>query len=459
MAHFERSIVLDVTADEAWAWHVREGAFERLTPPGSGVRIVEGSGPIAEGDVRTLSVPVLGPLRREWVALHRDFVEGRQFVDEQLSGPFASWVHRHLFEPAEGGGCRHSDSIEYREPLGALGALVAGGGIRRQLDTMFEFRHRRLVHDLDRHAAFAKGPRLTVAVSGASGLVGRQLCALLTAGGHVVKRLVRRRARDAGEIAWDPRGGEVDLPALEGVDAVVHLAGENIASGRWTEARKERILRSRSEGTRTLAQAIARMESRPATLVSASAIGWYGDAGEEPVDEDSPAGSGFLADVCTQWEVAAEPAREAGVRVVHPRIGIVLSGDGGALALMRRPFNLGLGGPLGSGRQWMSWIALDDLIGLLHHALFDETLEGPVNAVAPEPVRQRDFARRLAAVLRRPAVLPAPAFAVRLALGEMAEEMLLGGARVSSSVLPGTGFRFALPTLEEALRFELLRFR
>ena len=457
MPRFERQVELPVPAEEAWAWHVREGAFERLTPPGSGVRIVEGEGPIAEGDLRTLSVPVLGPLRRDWVARHRDFVPGRRFVDEQVRGPFASWVHEHLFEPSPEG-CVHRDRIEYREPLGALGAAVAGRGIRRQLDTMFEFRHRRLGADLVRHAAHADRDRLRVAVSGASGLVGRQLCAFLSTGGHVVKRLVRREARDAGEIAWDPRGGEIDLAAMEGLDAVVHLAGENLASGRWSAARKERIHRSRSEGTRTLASAIARLERPPAVLVSASAIGWYGDARDEEVDESAPPGEGFLARVCEDWESAADPAREAGVRVVHPRIGIVLSADGGALSLMRLPFSLGLGGPLGSGAQWMSWIALDDLVGLIHQALFDEALQGPVNAVAPEPARQRDFARTLGRVLRRPAVLPAPAFALRLLLGEMADEMLLGGARVRSRVLPGTGFEFLFPSLEEALRFELLRF-
>lgn len=458
MSSFSKSIELPLSADEAWGWHVREGAFERLTPPGSGVRVVDGGdGPLAEGQLRTLSIPVLGPLRREWVALHRDFIEGRQFIDEQVRGPFSSWVHSHLFADGEGGSCLHEDRIEYREPLGALGALVAGGRIRRQLEQMFAFRHRRLVDDLARHAAFADAPRLTVAVSGASGLVGRQLCAFLSTGGHVVKRLVRRPARDAGELSWDPHRGSVDLSALEGVDAVVHLAGAPVAAGRWTADRKLAIRSSRVDGTRTLAEAIARLETPPRVFVSASAIGWYGVGTDGPVDESEPVGRGFLAEVCRAWESAADPAREAGVRVVHPRIGVVLSGDGGALAKMLPAFRLGLGGRLGSGRQWMSWISLDDLLGLVHHSLFDESFRGPVNAVAPEPVRNADFTRTLGRVLGRPALVPAPAFALKAALGEMAEELLLDGALVRSKVLPGSQFRFLHDELETALRWELLR--
>lgn len=457
MPTLSKSSHLKVPAEEAWGWHQREGAFERLTPPGSRLALVEGAGPIFEGLRRTLSVPVLGPLRRSWVALHRDFVEHRQFVDEQLRGPFASWVHAHRFEPADEGGCLHEDRIEYREPLGALGALVAGGRIRRQLETTLAFRHRRLADDLARHAVFSEAARLTVAVSGASGLVGRQLCAFLSTGGHVVKRLVRRRARDAGEIAWDPHGGSVDLAALEGVDAVVHLAGEAVAAGRWSPTRKLRIRSSRVDGTRTLSRAIAQLASPPKVLISASAIGWYGLIGEGPVDESTPAGPGFLGEVCRAWEKAADPAREAGVRVVHPRIGVVLSADGGALARMLPAFRWGLGGRLGSGRQVMSWIGLDDLLGMLHHALFDESFEGPVNAVAPEPVTNADFTRTLGRVLQRPCVLPAPAGVLKLALGQMAEELLLSGCRVQSSVLADSNFRFLHPELESALRWELLR--
>jgi uncharacterized protein (TIGR01777 family) len=249
----------------------------------------------------------------------------------------------------------------------------------------------------------------------------------------------------------------VDLAALEGVDAVVHLAGEPVAGGRWNSERKLRIRASRVDGTRTLSRAMAQLESPPKVMISASATGWYGPSPEGEVDESTPAGPGFLAEVCRAWEGAADPAREAGVRVVHPRTGVVLAGDGGALAKMLPPFLLGLGGRLGSGRQGMSWIGLDDLLGLLHQALFDDSLEGPVNAVAPAAVDNAEFTRVLARVLKRPALLPAPAFALKLLLGEMAEELLLGGAFVRSTVLADSGFDFHHPELEQALRWELLR--
>ena len=266
-----------------------------------------------------------------------------------------------------------------------------------------------------------------------------------------------RRAPTAGsdEIGWDPERGRLDPADLEGVDAVIHLAGESIASGRWTRARRERILRSRSDGTQLLAETLAGLSRKPRVFVSASAVGFYGDRGDEIVDEQSASGSGFLAEVCRAWEAASEPAAKAGIRVVPLRIGIVLSASGGALSQMLLPARLGLGGPMGSGSAWFSWIALDDLIGLMHHLLFTESIAGPVNAVAPEPVRSAELARVLGRVLRRPAFLRVPAFALRAALGDLADEALLASARVRSARLTGCGFEFLYPDLESALRCEL----
>ncbi|MBM4393849.1 MAG: TIGR01777 family oxidoreductase, partial [Deltaproteobacteria bacterium] len=284
---------------------------------------------------------------------------------------------------------------------------------------------------------------MRVAISGATGLIGTQLCAFLSTGGHRVDRLVRRPSggtADASgiDIRWDPAGGEVDVAALDGVDAVVHLAGENVGQ-RWTKAAKNAVLSSRVDGTRTLATALARLARPPRVFVSASAVGFYGDTGDAEVDETSPGGDGFLTDVCRAWEGAAEPARAAGIPVVHPRIGVVLSGAGGALGQMRTPFSLGVGGPVGSGRQWMSWIAMDDAVGALHHLLY-AGLEGPVNLVAPAPVRQADFARALGRTLGRPAVMPLPALAVRVLFGEMGQGVLLAGQRVLPTRLAASGF-------------------
>jgi uncharacterized protein (TIGR01777 family) len=281
---------------------------------------------------------------------------------------------------------------------------------------------------------------LTVAVSGSRGLVGSALTASLSTDGHRVLRLVRRSDPGTDEVGWDPADGRVDAARLGGASAVVHLAGENVAAGRWSLARKERIRSSRVEGTRLIAEALAGLDRPPPVWVNASAIGFYGDRGDERLDETSAPGDGFLAETCVAWEAATAAARAAGVRVVLLRIGIVLDAKGGALARMLTPFRWGLGGRLGHGRQFMSWITLDDLVGVLRRALVDGGLEGAVNAVAPRPVTNAEFTRTLGRVLRRPTLLPAPALAIRLLLGEMGQELLLAGARVRSAELERCGF-------------------
>jgi uncharacterized protein len=300
---------------------------------------------------------------------------------------------------------------------------------------------------------------MRIGITGASGLVGSQLSAYLSGTGHTVVPFVRRESRggheNAGEIAWNPSLGEVDAKALEGLDGVVHLAGESIAARRWTPSSKGDILNSRVMGTRTLCQGLAKMRKPPQVLVSASAIGWYGNRGGESLDERSAPGEGFLPQVCQAWEGATEPAREAAIRVVNLRIGVVLSSKGGALARMITPFKLGLGGPIGTGKQFVSWIALVDLLRVIEVALIEEGLSGPVNATAPEPVMQADFAKTLGRVLHRPAIVPLPSWVVRAAFGEMGQALLLDGAKVLPASLQALGFPFLHPVLVEALRVEL----
>ena len=297
---------------------------------------------------------------------------------------------------------------------------------------------------------------MKVLISGSSGLIGTALARHLHSLGHSVTRLVRGAA-GAAELAWDPAAGRIGRDALGNFDVAVHLAGENIAGGRWTAARKARIRESRVAGTRLLAESMAGLARPPRALIVASAVGYYGDRGGERLTEESGAGAGFLAEVCRAWEAAAQPAAQSGIRVVNLRFGMVLSGSGGALARMLPPFRAGLGGPLGKGRQYMSWIGLDDVAGVVEASMRDESLRGPLNVVAPQPVTNREFTRTLGRVLRRPAILPAPAFALRLAFGEMADALLLSSARVVPERLQAAGYRYLHPELEPALRHTLGR--
>jgi uncharacterized protein (TIGR01777 family) len=297
---------------------------------------------------------------------------------------------------------------------------------------------------------------MNVAITGASGMVGKALAESLETSGGQVRRFVRAaRKREPGTIAWNPETGKIDRDALEGVEGVVHLAGENIAAGRWTGERKRRIRESRVGGTTLLSETLAALERRPRVMVAASAIGFYGDRGDELLTEESARGQGFLPDVAAAWEESTAPASAVGIRVVNLRIGIVLSKAGGALAKMLTPFRMGLGGPIGDGTQYMSWIALDDLVRIIEFALAENALSGPVNAVAPNPVTNAEFGRTLGRVLGRPAILPAPKLALRLALGEMANELLLSSTRVLPQRLEEANFAFTHPTLNSALNSEL----
>ncbi len=292
-------------------------------------------------------------------------------------------------------------------------------------------------------------------LSGASGLLGQGLLRLLPARGHTLLRLVREKPRGDTEIGWDPARGELEPTLLEGVDAVVHLAGANIAERRWSEARKRVLRESRESGTRLLCEKLARTREPPGVLIAASAVGYYGDRGDEWLDERSEPGRGFLPELCQAWEAATEPARGAGIRVVNLRLGVVLTARGGALARMLRPFRLGVGGVLGNGRQYLSWIALEDALRVIAHLIDSPDVEGPLNVVAPGPVTNREFTRILARVLRRPAILPLPALLCRALFGELGQALLLEGARVSCARLERSGFRFGHRELESALRAEL----
>jgi uncharacterized protein (TIGR01777 family) len=478
---FERTVELPVSAAQAFAWHERPGALDRLIPPWERVRVARASGGLAAGAQVEL-VTWLGPLRLRWLAEHTAYAPPEFFRDVQRSGPFARWEHTHRFEnlplaAGEGGSigtrsvsegevqpalahasgyharCRLTDHIDYRLPGGALGRWLGSKLVAEKLKQMFAYRHQTTADDLAAHATWKEKPPMKILISGASGLVGSQLVPFLTTGGHQVTKLVRK-SPGSGEAQWDGKS-QIDAAAVAAADAVIHLAGDNIAEGRWTAAKKQKIRDSRVEGTRLIAETIAKSSPRPKVLVCASAIGYYGNRGDEILTEQSAPGDGFLPDVCKAWEEAAQAARDAGVRVVNLRIGVVLTPKGGALAKMLFPFKTGGGGKVGSGKQYWSWIALDDVIGVIHHALMNDALTGPVNTVAPQPVTNYDFTKTLGRVLHRPTILPLPGFAARLLLGQMADDLLLASQRVVPQRLKESGYQFRYPELEVALRSAL----
>ncbi|EID09002.1 hypothetical protein MXEN_21207 [Mycobacterium xenopi RIVM700367] len=433
---------------DVFAWHTRPGAMARLIPPWQPMTVLAEAESIADGRA------VLGlPGGLQWVAQHRadEFEPPHKFVDVISSAGPRSWPprlvgwwrHTHEFNDGGDGTTLVRDRVDTPVPSTAL-------------KSTFVYRHRQLADDLAAHRDAAEHVTrpLVVALTGASGLVGSALTAFLTTGGHRVIRLVRRVATTAEEREWDPAAPAEGL--LRGVDAVVHLAGASIA-GRFTERHKAAVRDSRIEPTRRLAEAAATAENRPSVFVSASAIGYYGyDRGDTPLGEDSARGTGFLADVVADWEAATTPAADAGVRVVLVRTGIVQAARGGTLKLLRPLFFAGVGGRLGSGRQWLSWIGLDDLTDIYYRALYDARLSGPVNAVSPVPVRNSDYTKALAHLLRRPAALPVPSLAPRILLGQQgARELAEADQRVLPARLQELGHRFRHPTVQQALAHQL----
>lgn len=448
---------------ELWNWHARPGAFQRLAPPWVRMRLLAMEGGIAPG-ARVLMEVRRGPIALRWDARHPEhplYNPPHSFYDIQKSGPFALWEHTHTMLP---GNTRATstleDHIRFRLPGGPIGNALGKRAIAADLTRMFAFRHARTRYDLARHGAFSAkvGRPLKAAITGASGMIGAPLCAMLTTGGHGVLKLVRRKPEAPDEVFWSPgagpKGGQIDEAALDGCDAVIHLAGEPLATGRWTPAKMQAIRDSRVEGTRLIANAVAAMQRPPRVLIVASGVHYYGERGDQELPEDASVGSGYIAEVARDWEAAAEPARQAGVRVVTLRIGLVLSPTGGVLRALLPTFSLGLGAVPGSGKQWWPWIGLDELLSVILHTIADEGLHGAVNAVTPMPVTAAGFAATLAHCLDRPLFARAPEWALRTVLGAKVEGVLLS-TRAVPERLRTRGYRFTNSTLEEALRWEM----
>lgn len=439
-------------------WHHRPGALARLTPPGQPVEVLEPAPSITEGSRAEMRVRMLPGLWTRWTAEHVNVRPGEGFTDVQIQGPFRNWAHTHRFldDPEDSGSSLLRDHVLCEPFGGAAGRLLARPLLRRRLNRLFAWRHARTIADVEALHRHPPGRALHFLITGAGGMIGRALVPYLMQAGHRVTTL-SRQARGPNARVWDPERGHIDLAGLEAVDAVVHLAGENIASGKWTTERRRAILLSRESGTRLLADAVARLSPRPACFLSASGVSAYQADGRWK-DESSPVDTAtFLGHVVQAWEAAARPVRDAGIRVAHLRFGIVLGPDGGALARLLPIFQWGLGGPVWHGKMGFPWIALDDVLEMIHLAARDNRYDGPINGVAPEPCTNADFSATLARVLHRPCLLPVPRQAVLALFGQMGEETVLADLKVKSTKLEILRFPFRFPNLEPALRHLLLK--
>lgn len=440
---FSFSSQLPFSAQEVFDWHLKKGAMERMLPPWRKITFLFQPGsPEVEGSKVGLKVH-FGPLSINWVLEHGQNPKF-EFNDVQIKGPFKSYRHRHLVIPKGEHACELSEDIAYSSLFKRY--------FHREFFRLFSWRHAVLKEDLKLFERYARSP-LRILLSGTRGLIGSHLKVLLETAGHQVVSLMRgAKPSDENTVYWDPSQGLLCKEDFEDFDAVVHLAGENIG-GVWTAQRKKAIFLSRCRDTWLLSQVLCRLYRPPKTVVTASAIGFYGDRGNEELDEDSRPGKGFLADLCQKWEQATDAIEKRGSRVVHPRFGMVLSRKGGALARMLPAFQWGLGGKLGSGEQIISWIGIDDAIGALYHILMDDSLSGPVNLVSPHPVSQKQFAQSLARKLHRPACMTIPASVLKCLFREMAREVLLSSARVSPARLQSAGYTFRYPDLQTALEY------
>ena len=467
MENYKHETVVNADIETTFAWFEHEGSFRRLMPPWEVAQEVRADDSLEVGSQRVFKFPAPGApfINLKWVAEHTGYDKPNYFADTMIKGPFWKWDHDHYFKE-ENGVTTVVDDVTYSVPFGPLGMLVdkvlGGSLVKGRISSMFRAREFRLKRDLDNHAKFQNISRKKILIAGSSGLIGTQLVAFLDTGDHEVWRLVRRESDpNKNEITWNPSKGEINAKELEGFDVVIHLGGVGIGDKRWSKKRKAAIKDSRIKSTELLSKTLASLEDKPDLFMLGSAIGYYGNRGDEELDESSSCGEEgyFLSDVCSQWEGSADPAKEVGIRTVHLRTGIVISAVGGALGKMLLPAKMGGGGPIGSGKQWMSWISMDDQIYSMYHLMMSEGTSGEYNLTAPNPVRQKQFAKTLGKVLRRPAFAPLPAFIMKIMFGEMGVRLTLDSLKVLPKNLQESGYEFIHENLEDALADSLGKWR
>jgi len=467
---FEKSIELPVSQVEAFGYHARPGALDRLVPPWESVEVIKSANSILPGSEVLLRASILG-IRLDWLARHDRYDPPNLFSDVQVYGPFASWVHTHSFSAIETNRCTLTDKIDYELPLGAIGKLFGSGIAFKKLDALFRFRHRQTFEDLtfgNMLKNFTKGESKTVAVSGCNGLIGKSVCSLLTVLGHRIIKL--DRSQDSSPITntavsilnsdsrpivsktpWDPKNGLLRPEDLDGIDAVIHLAGKGIGDSRWSESVRNELISSRVDATEKLTSQLARLSNPPKAFVSASGVGIYGSIGTSVADESFPVADDFLGELVSNWESASSILDTCGTRRCFGRLGIVLDPRSGALAKLLPVVRWGVGGRMGNGDQYWSWISKEDAASAFLWLALNPSCSGPYNFVGGADTN-RQFTQTLASLLSRPAFLPAPSFALKIALGEMADSLLLTSTNASNQKLLSSGFQFRSTSLEDAFQ-------
>lgn len=470
MRLFEKSSILEGNCESVFGYHLAPLALRRLIPPWEKVEVQENEPGIFEGCIKSLQLRPFAWMpwvRVGWKAEHQNFQPPHQFEDIQSDGPMRHWIHRHLCESIDSDHARLTDRIEFEAKGPKWGSDRIEGWVESQLQTAFSYRHQLMQQDMVLHAWMGRPEPARIAITGATGLVGQRLASLLSVLGHDVWPVFRRNAH--GEISgqhsfpplrdkfliWSPENGIEDRDRWEGLDACIHLAGKNIAAARWTTSFKRELFQSRVDATKRLSQQLAGLNHPPKAFVSASAVGIYGDQGEAIVTESTGPSSSFLGELAKEWERASRSLEDRGIRTTHARLAMVLSSRDGALARMLPLFRCGLGGKIGNGQQWWSWIDVEDAASILYWMAFDGRACGAFNGVAPEVVRNAEFTKCLAKTMNRMAVLPAPAFALRWMLGAMAEPLLLASCRAVPQRLEEVGFPFRFAMLKSSLVSQL----